>query len=161
MEMEWRSRFNEEHCLILNLIVEKGASKDHDRSKLIITRLRTGTPMGFVQRSWIEFWLVKICIYKRHVFYFYFYFSFIEVALTSFTCASITLALTVHKSIATDIHSFYFAIISSLFSSLLISFSHLFLISILILRETHNYRSHSPLRAPFPLKYIPLPSSFF
>ena len=40
-----------------NLVVEKGASKDRDRSKLSITRPRTGTPMGFVQRSILDFGL--------------------------------------------------------------------------------------------------------
>ena len=29
----------EDHCLMLNLVVEKGASKDRDRSRSSITRL--------------------------------------------------------------------------------------------------------------------------
>ena len=47
----------EEHCFMLNLVVEKGASKDRDRSGSIITRPWTGTPMGFVQRSRLDFGL--------------------------------------------------------------------------------------------------------
>ena len=42
---------------MLKLIVEKGASKDRDRSGLSITRPRTGTPTGFVQRSRLDFGL--------------------------------------------------------------------------------------------------------
>ena len=37
---ERRSRPKEEHCLMLNLVVEKEASKDHDRSRSSITRPR-------------------------------------------------------------------------------------------------------------------------
>ena len=51
MERERRSRPKEEHCLMLNLVVAKGASKDRDRSGSSITRPRTGTPTGFVRRS--------------------------------------------------------------------------------------------------------------
>ena len=40
-----------------NLVVEKGESKDHDRSGSSIAWPRTGTPMGFVQRSRLEFGL--------------------------------------------------------------------------------------------------------
>ena len=40
---------------MLNLVVEKGASKDHDRSGLSITQPRTGTPRGFVERSRLDF----------------------------------------------------------------------------------------------------------
>ena len=43
-----------------------------------------------------------------------------EVALTSSMRASLTLATTVHQSIVTTIYIYHFAIISSLFSSLLI-----------------------------------------
>ena len=35
---------------MVSLVVEKGASKDRDRIRLSITRLRTSTPTGFVQR---------------------------------------------------------------------------------------------------------------
>ena len=42
---------------MLNLVVEKGASKDPDRSGLSITRPRMGTPMGFVQRFRLDFGL--------------------------------------------------------------------------------------------------------
>ena len=38
-----------------NLVVEKGASKDRDWSGSSITRPRTGTPKGFVQRSRLDF----------------------------------------------------------------------------------------------------------
>ena len=40
-----------------NLVVEKGASKDRAWSGSIITRPRTGTPMGFLQRSRFDFGL--------------------------------------------------------------------------------------------------------
>ena len=40
---------------MLNLVVEKGASKDRDRNGSSITQPRTGTPMGFVQRSILYF----------------------------------------------------------------------------------------------------------
>ena len=40
---------------MLNLVVEKGASKDHDRSKWSIAQPRTGIPVGFVQRSRLDF----------------------------------------------------------------------------------------------------------
>ena len=47
----------EEHFLMIYLVVEKGASKDRDRNKSSNTRPRTGTPMGFVQRSKSHFGL--------------------------------------------------------------------------------------------------------
>ena len=56
-ERERRLRPKEEYCLMLNLVVEKGASKNHDRSGSSIIRPRTGTPTGFVQRSRLEFGL--------------------------------------------------------------------------------------------------------
>ena len=40
---------------MLNLVVEKGANKDCDRSGFSITRPRTGTPTRFVQRSRLDF----------------------------------------------------------------------------------------------------------
>ena len=40
-----------------NLVVEKGASKDHDQSGSSITRPKKGTPIGFVQRSRLNFGL--------------------------------------------------------------------------------------------------------
>ena len=46
----------EDHCL-MKLPVEKGASKDHNRSGSSITRPRTGTPTGFVLRSRLDFGL--------------------------------------------------------------------------------------------------------
>ena len=42
---------------MLNLVVEKGASKDRDQSGSSITRPWTGTPTGFVQRSRLDFGL--------------------------------------------------------------------------------------------------------
>ena len=42
---------------MLTLVVEKGASKVHDRSGSCITRTRTGTRAGFVQRSRLDFGL--------------------------------------------------------------------------------------------------------
>ena len=45
----------EKDFFLLNLVVEKGASKDHDRSRSSITWPRTGTPTGFVQRSILDF----------------------------------------------------------------------------------------------------------
>ena len=41
----------------VNLLVEKGASKDRDRSRSSITWPKTGTPTGFVQRSRLGFGL--------------------------------------------------------------------------------------------------------
>ena len=52
---------------MLNLVVEKGASKDRDWSGSSITRPRTGTPTGFVQRSRLDFgmrtspYIVEMC----------------------------------------------------------------------------------------------------
>ena len=42
---------------MLNLVLEKGASKDHDWSKLSITWPRTHTLLRFVQRSRLDFGL--------------------------------------------------------------------------------------------------------
>ena len=42
---------------MLNLVVEKGASKDRDRSGLSITWPRMGTPTGFMQRVGLGFGL--------------------------------------------------------------------------------------------------------
>ena len=42
---------------MLNLVVEKGAIKDRDQNRLIITWPRTKTPIGFVQRSQLDFGL--------------------------------------------------------------------------------------------------------
>ena len=42
---------------MLNLVVDQGASKDHDRSGLSITQTRTGTSTRFVQRSGLDFGL--------------------------------------------------------------------------------------------------------
>ena len=42
---------------MLNLVVEKGASKDRDRSGSSITRPMKGPPTRFVQRSRLDFGL--------------------------------------------------------------------------------------------------------
>ena len=61
---------------MLNLVVEKGASKDRDRSGLNITWPRTGTPTGFVQRSRLDFGLgtspyaVDMCFLFLFLFHF-------------------------------------------------------------------------------------------
>ena len=55
--MKRRSRPKEEHSLMLNLVVKKGASKDRDQSRLSITWPRTGTPMGSVERFGLDFGL--------------------------------------------------------------------------------------------------------
>ena len=100
---------------MLNLVVEKGASKDRDRNGSSITRPRTGTLMGFVQRSRLDFGLeTSSYLVDRYFllfsFYFSFSFSFIVVALPSSLRASLTLTLIVHLSIASAI---YFLIFSS------------------------------------------------
>ena len=125
-ERERRSRPKEEHILMLNLVVEKGASKDNDRSGLTIIRPRTGTPVGFVQRPRFDFGLgtspyrVDIC------FLFH----------SRPRCALIHC----YHHLVSHFPSYYlnFHLYSS---NYLISF----LISILILRETKNYLSYSPL----------------
>ena len=100
---------------MLNLVVEKGASKDRDRSRSSINRPMTGTLTGFVQRSKLDFGLgtspITIDIYFllfSFSFSFYFYFTFIVVALTSSSRASLTLTLAVHLSIATAIYFLIF-----------------------------------------------------
>ena len=45
----------EEHSLMLNLLVKKGASKDHDRGGSSITRPTTSTPIGFEQIFGLDF----------------------------------------------------------------------------------------------------------
>ena len=74
-ERERRSRPKEEHCLMLNLVVEKGAGKDHDQSKLSITRPRTSTPIGFVQRSRLDFGL-RTSLYKLDMSFIFLMFLF-------------------------------------------------------------------------------------
>ena len=91
---------------MLNLVVKKGENKDHDQSGSSITRLRTGRPMDFVQRSILDFgvgkssYTIEMC--------FSFYFSFILVALTSSLHVSLTLTLAVHLSMATTIYFLIF-----------------------------------------------------
>ena len=107
-ERERRSRPKEENFFMLNLVVEKGVSKDRDWSRSSITRPRTGAPTRFVQRSRLDFGLGTSPYFSRHVFSFYFsfYFSFIFVALSSSLRASLTLA--VHLSIAIAIYFLIF-----------------------------------------------------
>ena len=61
---------------MLNLVVEKGASKDRDQSGLSITRPRRGTPTGYVQRSRLDFCLgtspYTVDIYFIFIFIFLF-----------------------------------------------------------------------------------------
>ena len=122
--MERRSRLKEEHSLMLNLVVEKGASKDHDRSGSNITQLRMGTQIEYVQRFGLNLGLRKSLKYIRHVFSFSF--SLIVVAFPSSTRVSLTLVITPYRSIVTAIHPSHFSIIWSPFLSFIISFSNLF-----------------------------------
>ena len=59
---------------MLNLVVEKGASKDHDRSRSSITRPRMGRPTGFVQRYRLYFGLgtFSYIVYMCFIFIFIF-----------------------------------------------------------------------------------------
>ena len=83
-ERERMSRPKEENFFMLNLIVEKGASKDCDRSRSNIIRPRTGTPTGFVQRSRLDFGL-GISPYTLDIFFYFF--SFIVVAFDRYYVA--------------------------------------------------------------------------
>ena len=56
-ERERRSRPNEEHFFMLNLVVEKEASKDCDWSGSSITWPKTSISTGFVQRYRLDFGL--------------------------------------------------------------------------------------------------------
>ena len=107
-ERERRSKPNEEHFLMLNLVVEKGASKDRDQSELNITRPKTGTPIGFVQRYILDFGLgtspYTVGIFSFVFFFFLFFFFFYCSSLTSSPCASLNITIVVHLSIATTIY---------------------------------------------------------
>ena len=92
---------------MLNLVVEKGASKDHDRSGSSITQPGMGTPTGFVQRSRLDFGL-GTSPYTVDIYFILFSFYFIVVALTSSPHASLTLTLTMHLSIAAAIYFLIF-----------------------------------------------------
>ena len=90
---------------MLNLIVEKRASNDRDRSGSSITWPRTSTPTRFAcPRSRLDFGL-GTSLYTVDVFYFSFSFLFsfpfslIIVALTSSPRASLSLTLAMHSSI--------------------------------------------------------------
>ena len=90
---------------MLNLVVEKRASKDCEQSRSSITRPRTGTPIGFVQISRLDFGLrTSPYIVDIYFLLFSFSFSFIVVDLTSSQRASLTLTLVMHSSIATAIY---------------------------------------------------------
>ena len=54
---ERRSRPKEEHLLMLNLVVEKGSSKDYDQRGSSFTEPRTSTPTRFVEISRLDFGL--------------------------------------------------------------------------------------------------------
>ena len=66
---------------MFNLVVEKGASKDHDQSRSSITWPRTSTPTGFVKRSRFGFGLgtspYTVDIYFLLCFIFIFIFLFL------------------------------------------------------------------------------------
>ena len=66
---------------MLNIVVKKGASKDRDQSRSSITLPGTGTPMGFVQRSRLDFGL-GTSLYKVDMcFIFIFLFIFLFLLL--------------------------------------------------------------------------------
>ena len=118
-ERERRSRPKEEHCLMLNLVVKKGASKDRNQSRSNITRPRMGTPTGFVQRYRLNFGLrtspYTIDIYFIFVFFFFYYSSFDIIS------ACISHSHPCRAFIHCYRHLFsHLSIILSLFSSLLI-----------------------------------------
>ena len=113
--METRSKPKETHFFMLNLVVEKGANKDHDGSRSSITQPTTSTPTGFVKkRSGLDFGFFFF-IYNRHPFSFSFSFYLIVVTLTSSTCASLNLAIIEHRSIFIAVHPYHFAIITTPF----------------------------------------------
>ena len=126
-ERERRSRPKEEHCLMLNLIVEKGGSKDRDRSGLSMTRPRTGTPTGFVKRSRLNFGL-RTSPYTVDIYFLLFSFYFFFFFLIFFYCYSFDIISACishshprHAYIHCYCHLFsHLSIILSLFLSLLI-----------------------------------------
>ena len=75
-----RSRPKEENFLMLKLVVEKGASKDRDRSRSSITRPRTGTLIGFVQRCRLDFGL-RTSPFAVDIIFFLFLFIFLLLLL--------------------------------------------------------------------------------
>ena len=117
---------------MLNLTVEKGASKDRDRSGSSITRPRTGLPTGFLQISRLDFGLgtspYTVDIY--FIFFLYFFFLFIFF----FYCSSFDVISTCishshpRRAFIYCYHHLFshLSIILSLFASLLIKLSHLF-----------------------------------
>ena len=126
---------------MLNFVVEKGASKDRDRSGSSITRPRTGISTGVCAMIWIEFLLVFIISINSKVvfsFYFSFLFSFNVVALTSSILATLSpyRCTLIRQSIATADHSSHLFIISSPLHFFLHFFSIGIHISLLIKKET-------------------------
>ena len=120
-ERKRRSRPREEHCLMLNLVLEKGASKNCDRSGSSITWPRTGTPTRFVKRSILDFglatspYIVDMCFLFLSFFFLFYYSSFDII----FACISHSRPR--HGFIHCYCHQFYhISIILSLFLSLLI-----------------------------------------
>ena len=97
---------------MLNRVVEKGKSKDNDRSRLSITRPRTGTPTGFVQRSRLDFglgtslytidmrffsFIIITSIFHSHprcafIYFYYHLFSHLSIRLSLFLSLLILLS---------------------------------------------------------------------
>ena len=121
--------------MMLNLVVEKGAGKDHEWSGSSITQPRTGTPTGFVQRSRLNFgfktspYIVGMC--------FLFVFFIIVVALTSSPCASLTLTLVVHLSIARAIYFSHLSIALSLFSNFYLNYKRNLKLSLILIDDAN------------------------
>ena len=110
---------------MLNLVVQKGATKDHDRRGLSITPSRTGKPMGYVQRFGLDFGLCRFLFTVDMCFIFYLFFFDCSSFDSVYTCISHSCP---YRSSIHCYHypsfSFCHHIIS--ISSLLISFSPLF-----------------------------------
>ena len=101
---------------MLNLVAEKGASKDHYQSISEHTNV-------VCAKIWIGFCLVKIFIYNRRIlFFFFFYFSSFGIIYACISHSHTCRAL-IHYY-RHPFFSFFYNIISIL--SLLISFSHIF-----------------------------------
>ena len=77
---------------MLNLVVKKEASEDRDRRESSITRTRTGTPIGFVQRSRLDFGL-GTSSYRVEMFFFFFFIFFFIIF---FYCSSFDIIDNMH-----------------------------------------------------------------
>ena len=112
---------------MLNLVVEKGASKDCDRSGSSITRPRTVTPTGFVKISRLDFGLGTYPYTIERCFLFIFFSFFFDCSSFDIIFMCISHSHPCRAFIHRYRHIFsYISIILSLFSSLLIYLSHLF-----------------------------------